>query len=404
MEVVAAVAVLVYASSLAGGAGSDQILTGATAVAAVSFGLALLVLGFFNVWLPRGDAVDTTVAVAFAAAVVLRHPLIAASVVLMARCATVALKPKGHTFHSVAELVARRTLLVSGLYVAVHFSAPALMLQPDPTLGWGQLAFIAAAAVCFIVVDVLLEQTHASISDRLPIWSLLSGVIRLQGWILAAEMSTAVLAVVMFPALGYWGLLVTVGLLLVMRQSFALLLEVRASYTATVEVLARSIEAYDPNRRGHGERVAGMAAHAGRLIGFQGRRLENLTYAALFHDVGRLGTDEADEQPIAESAKVLSSVGFLSGALPILQVLDTAGEAETSLDEEALIGAYLIARFSAIDTELTTSVSEDSTAAAIIGARLYSATRRNVDRVVARVDSELRTGRLRVAQLSDVVS
>jgi hypothetical protein len=216
-------------------------------------------------------------------------------------------------------------------------------------------------------------------------------------------MSTAALTVVMFPALGYWGLLVTVGLLLVMRQSFALLLEVRASYTATVEVLARSIEAYDPNRRGHGERVAGMAAHAGRLIGFQGRRLEDLTYAALFHDVGRLGTDEVSETAVAESARVLSSVGFLAGALPNLHVLDTGGEAGTSLDEEALIGAYLIARFSAIDTDVSMSHVEDSPADNI-GARLYAATRRNVDRVVARVESEFRTGRLNASRQLEVVS
>lgn len=402
IEVVAAGGLLAYASTLPMAVGALGLLSLHTALTAVAFGLALLVLGFFNVWLPRGDAVDTTVAVAFASALVLGHPLVASAVVLMARCATVAIRPKGHTLHTVIELLARRTLLIAGVFVVISSFAPSILLNLGPKLAWRDLAAVAAAAVSFIVLDALIEQLHASIALRLPVLSLASGVVRLQGWMLAAEMSTAVLAVVMFPALQYWGLIVTVGLLLVMRQSFSLLLEVRASYTATVEVLARSIEAYDPARRGHGERVAGMAAHAGRLIGFQGKRLENLTYAALFHDVGQLGTDEASEWPIAESAKVLAPVGFLAGALPILHVIDTAGEDDASLDEEALIGAYLIARFSAIDTNLSQSMVEDPVLAARIGARLYAATRRNADRVVARVETELRTGALQASQLSEV--
>ena len=367
---------------------------------AIALGAALLVLGFFNVWLPRGDAVDTTVPIVFAAAVML-PPVVATGVVLIARCATVALRPQGHTVWTAVEQIGRRALLVCGTFLLLGPGAMPSVVPSQP-LSW--LAVITATAAAFIALDTLIEQAHAAARFRAPVLALVVGAARLQGWMLAAEVSTAALAVVAFPSLQYWSLLVTVGLLLVMRQSFALLLEVRASYTSTVEVLARALEAYDPDRRGHAERVARMCGEAGRRIGLQGRKLESLTYAALFHDVGRLGSDSMDEEPEHNSAEVLASVGFLSGALPVLRILDTSAEGEASLDENELIGAYLVARFSAFDSELNSGTRESDYLSNAIGSRLYSSTRSAVDRAIARVEREARAGSLPEGGLADVMA
>jgi hypothetical protein len=397
-SVVAVVTVALVTVFVSGGMPDGTALAD-VAPRAVALGAALLVLGFFNVWLPRGDAVDTTVPVAFATAIML-PPVLAAGVVLLARCATVALRPRGHTLWTAVEQIGRRAILICGTFALL---GPDLMtrIKTDPSPL--QLAVVAAAATVFIALDVLVEQVHASARFRAPVRALVVGAIRLQGWMLAAEVSTAALLVVVFPALEYWGLLVTVALLLVMRQSFALLLEVRASYTSTVEVLARSLEAYDPDRRGHAERVARMSGEAGRTIGLQGKRLESLTYAALFHDVGRLGSDSPDEQPEHDSAEVLASVGFLSGALPILRILDTAAEGEASLDETDLISAYLVARLSAFDSQLNSGRTEPSELSSAVGSRLYSSTRSAVDRAIARVERDVRAGSLPEGGLADVM-
>jgi hypothetical protein len=367
---------------------------------ALALGAALLVLGFFNVWLPRGDAVDTTVPVAFAAAVML-SPIMAAGVVLLSRCATVALRPRGHTAWTAVEQIARRSILISAAYVLLGLGVPNSTRSASSLL---ELVLLAAAAAAFIALDALVEQIHASVRFRAPLRALVVGAIRLQGWMLAAEVSTAALVVVAFPTLGYWGLLLTVGLLLVMRQSFALLLEVRASYTSTVEVLARSLEAYDPERRGHAERVARLSGEAGRTVGLQGKKLESLTYAALFHDVDRLGSDTLDEQTEHNSAEVLVGVGFLSGAIPILRILDTAAEGEASLDENDLIAAYLVARFSAFDSDLSSGTHESAYLSNAIGLRLYSSTRSAVDRAIERVEREARGGSMPEGGLADVMA
>lgn len=368
--------------------------------AAAAFAASLLLLGFFNLWLPRGDAVDTTVPIAFAASIML-HPLIAAGVVLLARCTTVALRPRGHTFATAIEQVGRRAILISVSYSVLK---PVVSQGLDPARPWVWLLPVTVAAIVFIALDSLVEQVHASLRLRAPLRALVGGAIRLQGWMITAEMSTAVLAVAFSPPLQLLGLPLAVVLLLVMRQSFALLLEVRASYTSTVEVLARSLEAYDPDRRGHAERVARMCGEAGRAIGFQGKRLESLTYAALFHDVGRLGSDDQTEAPEHASAEVLAGVGFLADALPILRILDSGAEGDESLDEDELIGAYLVARFSALDSQVNSGVEESGELANAIGVRLYASTRSAVERAVERVERDARAGALPMHALADVMA
>ena len=395
-----AVFALGIVTAFAAGGMPDQAALISAVPACIALFAALLVLGFYNVWLPRGDAVDTTVPIAFAAGVVL-HPVLAAGVVLLARCATVALKPKGHTLGTAVEQIGRRVILISATYLLLR---PVILQGLDATQAGQWLLPVSVAATAFIALDALVEQLHASIRFRAPLRALVEGAVRLQGWMLAAEMSTAVLAVVLFRALPYWGLIITVGLLLVMRQSFAVLLEVRASYTSTVEVLARSLEAYDPARRGHAERVARMCGEGGRMIGLQGKRLESLTYAALFHDVGRIGSDEPSDVPERSSAAILSGVGFLANAVPILKILDTAAEDDDSLDEDHLISAYLVARFSVLDSEINSDVAETEDLANAVGARLYASTRSAVERAVARVERDARTGSLRSDALADVLA
>jgi hypothetical protein len=364
-------------------------------VLAAALAFSALVLGLFSVWLPRGDFVDTTAAIAFAAGAVLQ-PVVSVMVVSVARVAASLARPRGMGIWPVLENVSRRALLMSLTYAVVR---PGLAVP-----GIESYVRLSVAVAGFFAMDQLLEQVHSSVRLHSPYFRGLLGTLRMQGWIVAAQVSVGALTVLLLKDLGFWSLLISSVLLLVMRQSFALLLEVRASYTSTVEMLARSIEAYDPSRRGHAERVSRMVGDTGRTLGMPSRRLESLVYAALFHDVGRIGADDLDELPAYRSSEVVSNVGFLSGAMPVLQILDTAGEAEASLDEQDLVGAYLVAYFSALDSELYTGSAEGYELATSIGIRLYANTRRTVDRAIRRVERDARSGRRASPDLEAVVS
>lgn len=65
--------------------------------------------------------------------------------------------------------------------------------------------------------------------------------------------------------------------------------ELSDSFLSTIAVLADAIEAKDAYTRGHCESVSKVAVEVGRRLGFKGQELEHIRYAALLHDVGKIG-------------------------------------------------------------------------------------------------------------------
>lgn len=61
------------------------------------------------------------------------------------------------------------------------------------------------------------------------------------------------------------------------------------SFRSTVAALADAIEAKDPYTRGHCESVSNLAVQVAQRFGMEGEALEEMQYAALLHDVGKIG-------------------------------------------------------------------------------------------------------------------
>ncbi len=68
--------------------------------------------------------------------------------------------------------------------------------------------------------------------------------------------------------------------------------ELRSSYLATVRVLGEALEAKDPFLRGHSEEVSGYVAAVADRLGVEPMRREQLLFASLLHDVGKIGISE----------------------------------------------------------------------------------------------------------------
>jgi hypothetical protein len=84
--------------------------------------------------------------------------------------------------------------------------------------------------------------------------------------------------------------------------------------------------------------------------------------------------------------------------VPILRIIDAAGDLEASQTEDDLVSAYIIARMSEFDDGSQgrsaigmRPVSEE------IGSRLYAATRRGVDKALRRIELRYESGRLQFA-------
>ena len=77
--------------------------------------------------------------------------------------------------------------------------------------------------------------------------------------------------------------------LYVSKWVFAQYARQQEAYDATVRALVQAVETKDLYTRGHSERVARAAEMIGRDLGLREERIESVKYAAILHDVGKLG-------------------------------------------------------------------------------------------------------------------
>ncbi|MFN7181308.1 MAG: GAF and HD-GYP domain-containing protein [Planctomycetota bacterium] len=72
-------------------------------------------------------------------------------------------------------------------------------------------------------------------------------------------------------------------------ENFNLHQENERMLKSTIKALSSAIDARDPVTKGHSERVSKLAVAIGRELGYSEQRLRLLEYAALLHDIGKLG-------------------------------------------------------------------------------------------------------------------
>lgn len=67
----------------------------------------------------------------------------------------------------------------------------------------------------------------------------------------------------------------------------------RETFVDTIETLVSTIEARDENTQGHSKRVSEMATLLGMYLQLSAKEVEDLRYAGILHDVGKIGIRDA---------------------------------------------------------------------------------------------------------------
>jgi putative nucleotidyltransferase with HDIG domain len=101
-----------------------------------------------------------------------------------------------------------------------------------------------------------------------------------------------------------------------------------------VETLNATVDARDPYTAGHSQRVQEIAVSVARELGIEGRELDAISHAGLFHDIGKLGVPDAiltkpakltvQEYELmkhhpADGAKIVAKFGRLRDAVPLIR-------------------------------------------------------------------------------------
>jgi putative nucleotidyltransferase with HDIG domain len=144
----------------------------------------------------------------------------------------------------------------------------------------------------YLFVNVCLVTVALSLIEKEPVSRIFFNNFK---WALPNYLALAplgILLAIIFLNIGALGILLFLVPLLVARHSFKLYMDMRKVYLDTIQALATALEAKDPYTRGHSERVARYSSIIAEEMNLPQDVINNLNFAALLHDIGKIGIPE----------------------------------------------------------------------------------------------------------------
>lgn len=195
-------------------------------------------------------------------------------------------------------------------------------------------------------------------------------------WMVGPQVALAVVGIAMAQvvvSLKAAGLFLFVVPLIVARQTYERTVQLRAAYADTIASLVAALEAKDIYTKGHSVRVARYAVAIARGLGMAEAQTERLEWAALLHDIGKVGVSrrvlakdgklsEAEYQEIKEhpaiGARILADVPYLADLVPAIEAhhekLDGSGYGRGVRGDEIPLEARIMAVADAYDAMTST--------------------------------------------------
>lgn len=221
------------------------------------------------------------------------------------------------------------TLGVTGLLLDLGLS-----VVERPSVG--NLWFVAAVAAVASLVFTFVQHTLVRVAvrvvypyDRLQPWSHLGVIYSSQFTMgLLGGLIGGAYVIAKRPAL----VVLIIGVYAIGHMSLYAFSQLRASHLSAIKGFVKTLEAKDMYTRGHTERVAYFAEMISAEYGFSGTQIEEVKWAALIHDLGKLAVptelirkrgrlDDEEYDQMKEHAhlveEILAQVDFLQPMVEI---------------------------------------------------------------------------------------
>lgn len=209
----------------------------------------------------------------------------------------------------------------------------------------------------YLLTHLVLSQALLAFFGRRSPLGAVAGSLSLQTPLLFAQASSALLVVIIYPTLGAWSLPLALSLLLLIRQSYSLLLNMRETFRTTVEVLVEAAEGESSGRRGHAEKTAQIARVIAAAVGMSSADIERVGYAALLHDLAEIGGNRTCKGEQRGSSKVLEGVHFFDEVLNVVRICDGCHPgADTEPADATLLSAFIVALASDIEEDVSNRI------------------------------------------------
>jgi putative nucleotidyltransferase with HDIG domain len=190
-------------------------------------------------------------------------------------------RPFTKVTHNAAAFVL--TALAAGTVFQAAGGIPGRLTFP------GDLGPLAACGAVYFVLNSLFVSLAIGLSSRGDPWQVwqktfLRGIVHHVSFV-----SLGALVAFVYLHAGPWGLALIAIPFLVSYQSFKLYIEIRRDLKDFVRALADVLDEVDPYTRQHSFRVSRYAIRLARAMRLPEGEIEDLEYAALVHDLGKIG-------------------------------------------------------------------------------------------------------------------
>ncbi len=189
-------------------------------------------------------------------------------------------------------------IAAASLTVIAASAAYAGLARLDPWDAFGppniSILGLAGVFVVGILLDAAIPSITTMINERLPVAGLLRSRVRASAALQVASTSVGSLLALAYPALGNWALPLFLAPLGATAFSFRQFEAIRTTYLQTVRALAKVPEMAGYTQPGHSMRVAALSVEIGQEMGVNARDLDEVEYAALLHDIGRVSLPDPE--------------------------------------------------------------------------------------------------------------
>jgi hypothetical protein len=299
----------------------------------VGLAVAFFATRLLTIRLPQGDDVYVTLVVGLAALAVADI-----AVVLVASAAACVVEWVARFSSSSRAAALSRALDAARATALLGLMAPwQLVLQPltrAATPSDVLILWVVIAGITYSGLDILTMAIQQRVAGG-P--SVAQGVATLQRPLVTmylVHIAMAAVAIRLYAESGAWAFPIALLLSLILQNSFNLYLRIRRGYADTIRALAQAAELDRPHDSGHARRVADLSVSVGRRIGLSSRNLERIGYAALLHDIGRMGNVPDDFEHAERGAQIVSSIPFLADVAPLISPVESLEGVEAPVERE----------------------------------------------------------------------
>ncbi len=326
------------------------------------FGILTLLAESLGINLPRVGAISVSSAILYAVMIVF-GPLTAALVAIFTSVTWKDIRERSSGYRYLFN--GGESVLATGVAGLVYvYTGGNLMFDRGLILSDfpGILIALTLSLLVFFLLDsILVSVAIALYEDVSPvsIWLLDCK------WTFFNYVTLGVLGIALaeiYVKVGGLGIAFLVIPLLVARQDFEVYMNLQEAYMKTVGSLVTAIEAKDPYTKGHSERVAEYAEGTARVLGWSEDKLKTIRYAALLHDVGKIGIAKKilgkdgkltkEEFKMVQDhpdlgARIVREIQFLKEVIPAVfhhhEALDGSGYLEGLVGDSIPISARVMA-------------------------------------------------------------